>query len=74
MNEREKLLKIEMIVFGDNYNSLAKYLGVTRQTLTRKIREGTFLQEEMAKIKQRYNMSDEKYAQIFTEGLITNEG
>lgn len=74
MNEREKLLKIEMIMFGDTYNSLAEYLGMARQTLARKIREGTFLQEEMAKIKQRYNMSDEKYAQIFTEGLITNEG
>lgn len=74
MNEREKLIKIEMIVYGDNYNSLAKFLGISRQTVVRKVKEGSFSQEEMSKIKMRYNMSDEKFVQIFTEGMITNEG
>lgn len=73
MNEREKLLRVEMILYGDNFKSLAEYLGMARQTLVRKIKEGTFNQDEMARIKNRYNLTDEKFAQIFTEGLITNE-
>lgn len=72
MNER--LLKAEMILYGDNLESLAEYLGMTRQTLSRKIKEATFTQEEMTKIKIRYNLTDEKFAQIFTKGMITNEG
>lgn len=65
MNER--FLKAEMIIFGDDLNSLGEYLGMTRQTLARKMKEATFSQEEMIKIKNRYDLSDEKFVQIFTK-------
>ena len=65
MNEREKLFKCEMILYGDDLTTLSKYLSITRQTLARKIREGTFTQEEMTKIKIRYKLSDEKFSELF---------
>lgn len=71
MNER--FLKAEMIIYGDDLNSLAEFLGMTRQTLSRKIKEGTFTQDEMNKIKNRYDLSDEKFVQIFTKEETENE-
>lgn len=71
MNER--FLKAEMIIFGDDLNSLADYLGMARQTLARKMNEASFTQEEMFKIKNRYNLSDEKFVQIFTKEYEENE-
>lgn len=71
MNER--FLKAEMIIYGDDLNSLGEFLGMTRQTLSRKIKEGTFTQDEMNKIKNRYNLSDEKFVQIFTKEEKQNE-
>ena len=71
MNER--FLKAEMIIFGDDLNSLAQYLGMTRQTLARKMKEATFTQEEMNKIKNRYDLSDERFVQIFTKEFNDNE-
>ena len=65
MNER--LLKAEMIIYGDDLNSLGEYLGMTRQTLARKMNDGTFTQEEMFKIKDRYNLNNERFVQIFTK-------
>lgn len=73
MNER--YLKAEMVLYGDNLEDLAKYLHIARQTLARKIAAGTFRQDEMSKIKRRYNLSNEKFAQIFTgEEVETDEG
>lgn len=71
MNER--LLKAEMIIYGDDLNSLAEYLGMARQTLARKMNEATFTQEEMFKIKNRYDLSDERFVQIFKKELEENE-
>lgn len=71
MNER--FLKAEMIIFGDDLNSLAQYLGMARQTLARKMKEATFTQDEMNKIKNRYDLSDERFVQIFTKEFTDNE-
>ena len=71
MNER--FLKAEMIIFGDDLNSLAEHLEMTRQTLARKMNEGTFSQEEMFKIKNRYNLTDERFVQIFKKEISKNE-
>jgi hypothetical protein len=63
-----------MVLYGDNMESLAAYLGINRATLSRKISsEADWKQREMIMIKERYNLSDEKYVQIFTKGVPKNE-
>lgn len=70
----ERLLKSKMTLYGDTQESLAKYLSLTRQTLSRKISgEYDFTQTEMSLIKKRYNLTDEEFAQIFTKEVSTNE-
>ena len=61
------LLKSVMVLHGDTISSLAKYLGITEQSLSNKIKEnGTeFKQGEMAKIRDRYDLTAEQITQIF---------
>lgn len=67
----KRMLQAEMILYGDSLTDLANYLGVVRQTLARKMDgESDFTQTEMTMIKNRYNLSDEKFAQIFTKGVV----
>ena len=73
MNENELLLKFEMLKFGDTTTSLAEYLGIARQTCFNKIKEGKFTQDEMTKIKIRYNLNNEQFTKIFTKEFILNE-
>jgi hypothetical protein len=62
-----------MVLYGDNMESLAEYLGINRATLSRKISgEADWKQREMIMIKDRYKLTDEKFAQIFTKGAPTN--
>ena len=66
MNVNE--LKIEMLRHGDNGADLAKALGIVRQTLSTKMNGSNgseFTQGEIAKIKDRYNLSPERIAEIF---------
>lgn len=63
-----RLLRAEMVLNGDNLNTLSDYLGIAHQTLSRKISgKADFTQSEMNKIKERYNLSDEKFGQIFSK-------
>lgn len=63
----EQKFKSIMALNNDTIDKLSEYLHMARQTLSRKIANGTFDMEEMTKIKIRYNLSDEAYAQLFTK-------
>ena len=62
-----KLLRSVMILYGDTNRDLAKYLGISQQSVSSKINEnGTeFRQGEIAKIKDRYSLSAEQVNNIF---------
>lgn len=61
-----KELRVEMLRHGDTMETLAEYLGIAKSTLIRKVAgEVDFKQSEMNKIKIRYGLSDERFAQIF---------
>lgn len=69
-----RLLKAQMVLHGDNLNTLSAYLGIAHQTLSRKISgEADFKQKEMEMIRDRYNLSDEMFVRIFTKEGIANE-
>ena len=68
-----RLLKSEMVLYGDTMESLANYLLINRATLSRKISgEADFKQREMIMIRDRYKLTDEKFAQIFTKDGCKN--
>lgn len=69
MNKKE--LQVEMVRFGDNGDSLAKALGITRSTLSRKMNGiSDFTYNEMSIIIHRYNLSGERIKEIFfADGL-----
>lgn len=63
-----KALRSKMILNGDNGGSLAKYLNITRTTLSYKMNgtHGTeFRQQEIQKIMERYNLTAEEMVDIF---------
>lgn len=61
------LLRSVMVLHGDTNASLAKFLGITEQSVSNKINEnGTeFKQGEIAKIKARYNLDSDMVNRIF---------
>lgn len=61
------LLRSVMVLNGDTNASLAKFLGITEQSVSNKINEnGTeFKQGEIAKIKARYNLDSDMVDRIF---------
>ena len=65
MNKAE--LKIEMLRHNDTGEDLAKALGITRQTLSRKMNENNadFTQGEISVIRARYDLTGERIEQIF---------
>jgi len=66
MNIQE--LKIEMLRHGETGEHLSAYLGISRQTLSNKMsnKQNTdFTQQEIAKIKEHYNLSNDRVAEIF---------
>lgn len=64
----ERLLRSKMTLHGDTFESLGVYLGLSRQTISKKVSgEADFTQTEMSMIKTRYQLSDEEFAQIFTK-------
>lgn len=73
--QRGRLFKSKMSLFGDDtINSLADYLGIARQTLSRKLNgEADFTQTEMSLIKIRYNLSDEEFTRIFAKEITQDE-
>ena len=62
-----KLFKSIMVLHDDTNASLAKFLGISEQSVCNKINEnGTeFKQGEIAKIKERYNLDAEMVDRIF---------
>ena len=65
MNKTE--LRVVMLRNGDTNKELAEYLGITEQSVSAKINEnGTeFKQGEIAKIKERYNLTADQVEAIF---------
>ena len=65
MNKTE--LRVVMLRHGDTNKELAEYLGITEQSVSAKINEnGTeFKQGEIAKIKERYNLTADQVEAIF---------
>ena len=63
-----------MVLHGDTNEDLAKYLGITAQSVSAKINEnGTeFKQGEITKIKDRYSLSAEQVDAIFFSGCGLN--
>ena len=61
------LFRSVMVLHGDTNASLAKFLGITEQSVCNKINEkGTeFKQGEIAKIKARYNLDSDMVDRIF---------
>ena len=62
-----KLFRSVMVLHDDTNASLAKYLGITEQSVCNKINEnGTeFKQSEIARIKVRYNLDADMIDRIF---------
>lgn len=61
------MLRSVMVLHGDTNKALAEALGITSQSLSDKINErGTeFKQGEIAKIRDRYDLSADQVEQIF---------
>lgn len=66
-------LKSVMALHGDTNATLAKFLGITDQSLRKKMAEdGTeFKQGEIARIKDRYNLTGEDIDLIFFNGSVS---
>ncbi len=59
-------LREQMDIYGDTLESLANYLNITYQTLSKKMNGHVdFTRTEILKIKQRYNLSAEQVDNIF---------
>lgn len=64
----KNLLESIMKLNGDTGNDLAAYLGIARSTFSLKLNEtngAEFVQGEIIKIKQRYDLSAEQIDNIF---------
>lgn len=60
-------LESQMKLFGDSAGDLSKYIGISRATFSYKINEknSEFTQSEIAKIKEKYNLTAEQVDDIF---------
>ena len=61
-------LRSKMALFGDTVQSLAKHLGIARQSLSAKIKGqngAEFNQGEIDSIKRKYNLSASEVVDIF---------
>lgn len=69
-----KLFRSLMVLHDDTNASLAKFLGVSEQSVCNKINEnGTeFKQGEIAKIKGRYNLDADMLDRIFFANSVSN--
>lgn len=72
MDVNLKELKIKMIRYDDSTKSLAEFLGITPLTLSRKLSgHSEFTLSESVKLKNRYDLTDEEYFQIFSTEVTT---
>lgn len=72
--KRTGIIKFKMSLYGDDISSLANYLGMARQTLSKKLNgEADFTQTEMSLIKIKYNLTDEEFTQLFAKEICQDE-
>ena len=71
MNKQE--LKAVMVRHGDNGGDLAEHLGINRSTFSAKLNENgaEFTQSEIAKIKERYNLTAAEIVAIFFSSEVS---
>ena len=64
---KKELLRSIMVLHGDTNKDLADYLGISEPSVSNKINEnGTeFKQGEIARIKEKYNLTSEQVDSIF---------
>lgn len=68
----KNMLEAEMKLFGDTGTTLAEYLGISRGTFSLKLNSrADFNQSEIAKIKDRYNLSPQKIDAIFFDITVS---
>ncbi len=69
-----KLLRSIMVMHGDTNATLAKFLGISEQSVCNKINEnGTeFKRGEIIKIKARYNLDADMIDRIFFKAMVSN--
>ena len=70
----KKGLRILLISNDENKGSLADYLGISEQTLSKKINEkdgSEFSQTEIKLIKEKYGLSAEEIDHIFFNSLVS---
>lgn len=66
--KKTRFIKSKMTLHGDTIESLAEFLGLARQTLSRKINgEAKFTLAELILIKKRYNLTDEEFIELCTK-------
>lgn len=66
-------LKAKMILYGDTGNDLAKYLSISRTTLSSKMNNNgsEFTQGEILKIKERYDLTGSEIDEIFFNSKVS---
>ncbi len=67
-------LKIIMIKNGDNGLTLSRYLGISRSTLSAKMSKNSkseFTQNEILKIKKKYNLTAYEVDEIFFDSVVS---
>lgn len=64
---KKDLLRSVMVLHGDTYKDLADYLGITEQSVSKKINENgsEFKLSEIRLIRCRYNLTSEQVDYIF---------
>lgn len=64
-----------MALFGDNMETLAKHIGISRQALSRKVnsKRGEFTQIEIQKVKLRYNLDAREVEEIFFDSKVSQK-
>ncbi len=69
-----KLLRSIMVMHGDTNATLAKFLGISEQSVCNKINEnGTeFKRGEIIKIKVRYDLDADMIDRIFFKDMVSN--
>lgn len=65
---KKNVLFSKMALFNDSVETLAEYLGITRQTLTQKIEgKSQFKQDEIKAIIKRYKLTPDEAHEIFLD-------
>lgn len=72
----KKKLESKMKLYGDTGATLAAFIGIARTTFSAKINEthgAEFTQSEIAKIKERYNLTADEIDSIFFTSKVSKK-